>query len=297
MTDPRHAYDWHEGLGAPARPRAQLWRLAVGLVVVAIVALLLNGLFTMVLLGLTSPGWVMGLTVGDTPAQLLTLLASFALTAIAVAVALRLMHQRSLGSLIGPRALASRQFWALFWRLGALFAGMALLPTGGFDAPLQPNLALGMWLMLLPLSLGALLIQIGTEEILFRGYLQQTLAARFNSPLIWIGVPSVLFGLGHYDPGTAGGNAAMIAIWAMIFGLVAADLTARAGTLGPALALHLFNNMVAMLFVGMPGTLSGLALYVLPFDMTQTDLVRDWLWVDLASLGVCWLLGRLALRR
>jgi DNA-directed RNA polymerase subunit RPC12/RpoP len=39
------------------------------------------------------------------------------------------------------------------------------------------------------------LIQTGAEEVLFRGYLQQQLAARFASPIAWMVLPSAIFAL------------------------------------------------------------------------------------------------------
>jgi hypothetical protein len=82
-----------------------------------------------------------------------------------------------------------------------------------------------------------------------------------------------------------------------MFGVLAADLTARAGTLGPAIALHFFNNIIALLFISLPDSLSSLALYVLPYDMSDTDVLRQWLLVDFAVMIVGWLAARLALRR
>ena len=106
-----------------------------------------------------------------------------------------------------------------------------------------------------------------------------------------------MFAAGHYAPGITGENAALVATWSCVFGLLAADLTARSGTLGPAIALHFLNNTVALLFISLPETLSGLALYLLPYDMSQTGLLRQWLFVDFAVMMVCWLTARLALRR
>jgi len=153
------------------------------------------------------------------------------------------------------------------------------------------------WIVLLPFAAGAVLIQTSAEEILFRGYLQQSLAARFRSPLIWVGVPSALFAAGHYAPGIAGDNALLVAVWSCVFGVLAADLTARSGTLGPAIALHFFNNVISLLIISLPDTLSGLALYLLPYDMSDGGMLRQWLWVDFGSMVVCWLTARLAIRR
>ena len=82
-----------------------------------------------------------------------------------------------------------------------------------------------------------------------------------------------------------------------MFGVLTADLTARAGTLGPAIALHFINNVSAMLIVSLPDDLSGLALYVVPFSLEDTAAVRAWLPVDFALMIVFWLAARLAIKR
>ena len=76
-----------------------------------------------------------------------------------------------------------------------------------------------------------------------------------------------------------------------------ADLTARAGTLGPAIAVHFVNNVTAILIVSMPDNLSGLALYLSPFSLADTEAVRAWLPVDFGFMLVSWLTARLAIRR
>ncbi|MFC6636344.1 CPBP family intramembrane glutamic endopeptidase [Sulfitobacter sediminilitoris] len=141
------------------------------------------------------------------------------------------------------------------------------------------------------------LVQVSAEEIVFRGYVQQQLAARFKSPMIWMVLPSVLFALGHYLPDTAGENALIIAIWAGVFGILMADLTARSGSLGPAIAVHFWNNVSAMLIVSLPDELSGLALYLSPFSMEDTEALQAWLPVDFAMMFVLWLAARVAIRR
>ena len=98
------------------------------------------------------------------------------------------------------------------------------------------------------------------------------------------------------DPALAGENAAIIALWAAIFGLLTADLTARAGTLGPAIAMHMFNNVMAILLVSVPDTLSGLSLAVLPASMSDPGALQSWLMLDFAMMIVSWLAARLALR-
>lgn len=302
MRDPS-PYAPHETLVAPGRAGAELWRLVVGLLVVAACFVMLGSLLNTVF-KLVSPGLlaeiagdpVTGTGAGNTPRSVLALLYSFGLLAISVALAARLCQNRSFASLIGPLPRAARQFWAVFRALIILGIALALLPPYDASEPLRRNLDFSTWALLLPFSLGAVLVQSASEEVVFRGYIQQQLAARFAHPAVWLLAPAALFGLGHYDPALAGENAAIIALWAAIFGLLTADLTARAGTLGPAIAMHMFNNVMAILLVSVPDTLSGLSLAVLPASMSDPGAFQSWLMLDFAMMIVSWLTARLALR-
>lgn len=296
---PPRLYAAHDRLIAPARPHPQLWRLAVGLLLIAAVSFGLNSALSALLMAWDAPYWAAQLTSGqgNSPLPLLVLLGSFGFVTLGVFLAARLIQKRPGLSVIGPMRQAMRQFRVVLITLIALGVVLAVLPPYSIGPPLIENLALGTWLTLLPLSLLAVLVQASAEEILFRGYVQQSLAARFSSPLVWMVLPSALFALGHYLPAQAGDNAVPIAIWAGLFGILMADLTARAGTLGPAIAVHVVNNVTALVFVSLPDSLSGLALYVVPFDMSDTEYLQDWLLVDFAMMIVTWLAARLAIRR
>jgi membrane protease YdiL (CAAX protease family) len=150
--------------------------------------------------------------------------------------------------------------------------------------------------MLLPLALLGVAVQTGAEELVFRGYLQQQLAARFRSPLIWMLVPSLAFGAAHYDPATSGGNLWLIVLATGAFGLAAADLTARSGSLGAAWGFHFANNVAALLVIAVKGTIPGLALFTTPYDATD-PVMRGLVVIDIVTLAVAWLLVRRALSR
>ncbi|AXT35931.1 CPBP family intramembrane metalloprotease [Phaeobacter sp. LSS9] len=300
----RPAYAAHDLLVDPARSAPQLWRLLLGLLLIGVLTYALTAVAVQTLIAAFPGTWVRDLPAGGSPVAMLVLLSSFLCVTIAVACTLRLLHRRSLSSVIGPMPLALQQFGRTCLRLAILMAALALLwliLPGGLDAgvmsDLTPNLALHQWLRLLPLALIAIFMQISAEEILFRGYLQQTLAARGLHPLIWLLVPSAIFAVGHYVPEDAGVNAPLIALWAGGFGLLMADLTARAGTLGPAMAIHFVNNIIAILLFGSPTSLSGLALFLVPFELSDPVILRQMLWLDFAVVGLCWLVARLAIRR
>ena len=297
---PWPAYIAHKAFVAPAKPSAALWRFVLGFGIAVLAYILIGMLFVELVWQLTlqsDPPFVEAMFTGRTPAGMLVMLGTFGFMTLGVAAALRAMHNRGFRTLFGPLGAAWQQFRVVLVALVLLNAALFALPPWGMGAPLELNLAPGLWIALLPLSLLGVLVQTSAEEIVFRGYVQQQLAARFASPLIWMVLPSALFAWGHYLPEEAGGNALAVALWAGIFGVLMADITARAGTLGPALALHFMTNVSAMLLVSLRGDLSGLALFLAPFGLEDEAALRAWMPVDFAYMIVCWLTARLALRR
>ncbi|MDX1782128.1 MAG: type II CAAX endopeptidase family protein [Thalassovita sp.] len=293
-------YSAHRGFIAPARHRAEAWRLILGLVMMAAIylglLLAIDAITRAVLSDAHYFDFRAAIYDGGQPAGALFILWSFACMAIATCAVTHQLHRRSPLSLLGPPVLALRQGLRVATAVAMLFAALWLLPPPDIPRGLTPRTPLADWVMLMPLALPALLVQTGAEELVFRGYLQQQLAARFTSPRVWLLGPAVLFGLMHYRP-DAGGNAWLFIVWAGAFSLAASDLTARAGTLGPAIALHFVPNAWAILIFSQDVSLSGLSLYHLPIDLADTETVPVLLLVDLAVLFVSWLAARLALRR
>jgi hypothetical protein len=293
-------YRRHQFMTLPAEGRAELWRLGVGLVLIVVIWFALARGVIAVLGSLMADDAYLtlldNLQSGDTPGSLtLVLLLSGALWIAAMAVA-EILHKRPGRSLLGPWPLFWRDFLRVTWAVALLNAALLLLPPWDFHASTVPGLPANTWMLFLPTTLMAVLIQTGAEEVFFRGYFQSQLAARVRHPLIWLGLPSVVFGFGHYLPGVYGGNAALIAAWSALFGLAAADLTARAGNLGPAIGLHFVNNFMAFAVTSMQGDMSGLALRQMPFGPGDEAAVAAVLPLDLALIGVSWLAARVALR-
>ena len=295
-------YSAFQAFVAPARVKAEIWRLVLGLVLVLVISLTLNLVLRVLLAAFLPEIWRSDLSAeigtGTTPVSLMILLAAFGCLTIGVIAAVRFLHQRSPWTLLGDLPLAARQFWTVLRAIVLLGLALVVLPPyGSSSTPVTPNLAPGLWLLLLPFSLLALFIQISAEEVLFRGYMQQQLGARFQSPLVWMVLPSALFALGHYAPAEMGENALLFAIWSGLFGVFAADLTARSGTLGPALALHLANNASAILVISLPDSMSGLSLYTTAQSLDDPEALRALLPIELGVMLVAWLAARVALGR
>jgi membrane protease YdiL (CAAX protease family) len=160
------------------------------------------------------------------------------------------------------------------------------------------------WLITLPLALLALTVQSGAEELFYRGYIQQQVAARYGSTLVWMLVPNVMFALAHWEPGDFTTPGLQYLIWAFFFGLAASDLTARTGTVGAAVGFHLANNAYAFLvFAEFAAPDSGLALVLFPQGALGAvlpisgPLLSAPFVAELAGVGLMWLAVRLALRR
>ena len=292
-------YPAYKPLVDSARATASLWRLLLGAVLTTALFLALSVGYGWLCTTLLPPEtWGLdgqGIENATTAGGALVNLFAFGLLTLALAVILPLIHKRSLGTLIGATSLATRQGLRVILYMSGIYVAASLLQLLD-PVPLERSLTLGDWLPLLPLTLLGLVIQTGTEEIVFRGYIQSQLAARFHHPAVWMGLPAVLFGMLHYQPGVMGDATWLIVIWAILFGLAAADLTARCGTLGPAIALHLVNNFSAIALVAPTGYFDGLALATYPFGPDDTALLLKWLPMDLMILLCSYLAARLALR-
>ena len=295
-----HSYAPHDGYVAPARRTPELSRLILGIILIETVYATLLHLLDAALFPLP-PEWTDGYYFGTTRLGLIAQLLSFGLLAGAVILTARLLHQRGPLSLLGDAGGLS-QLWGALKAALIIFLLIELFPPYWSAAGMTVNNALS-WLLLLPVSLLALLVQTGAEEIFYRGYIQQQLAARFRSPWIWLIGPNLLFAAAHFDDTQPLTDAMQYVIWAFWFGLAASDLTARTGSLGAAVGFHLANNVYAFLLFGdMELPDSGLALFLFPApeippSETISPLFSAAFGVELVIVGLMWLAVRVALRR
>ncbi|MEM9582256.1 MAG: type II CAAX endopeptidase family protein [Pseudomonadota bacterium] len=279
---------------APARHYPEIWRILLG-ILTAFLVYIIPLLLVFAAVGFFLPDMVfqaeLALEGADTPEAMFVLLATFITMGLG-AVAAALWHQRGLASLIGPFRPACRNF-----SRAVLACGLVFLITGGIvslvfaEAP-TPNLSFELWASYLPLALPLLLIQTGSEELIFRGYLMQQLAARFKSAVIWMGLPAILFGAAHYNPNIDPNLAIMLICATGLFGLVAADLTRVTGNLGAAIGFHFLNNFFALFLVSIAGEMSGLSLYHAPFTMEDVDILIPLICVDMVTVILAWVLLR-----
>ncbi|WP_407494391.1 CPBP family intramembrane glutamic endopeptidase [Pseudooceanicola sp. MF1-13] len=298
------AYAPHEALVEAARPSKALITTAVGFVAIEFLYKLGRDLLDF-FLATASPDVADIIFDGVAPIAVLYDLVSFVILALLVVWVAWRSHDRGFASLVGPGDLAWQDLrLALIAASGMHVLMLFVVPWGLAEAEMQ---TLVNWLKILPVAMIALLIQTGAEELFYRGYLQQQLAARFRQTWVWMIVPNIAFAWVHWANGTDTQDSIYYVAWAFVFGLAASDLTARSGTLGAAIGFHLANNAFAFLIADTQGRAgSGLALYLFPMeaddwvevadDMAE-PLMAQYVMVDLMIVLVTWLVVRVAIRR
>ena len=295
LSDP---YPLHRAFIAPAAARRSLWLVLIVVIGFEVVFESTPFLFTPAAEtqgDLRSP-----VTAFDTLVEF----SAFIIPCLALIALVRLVHHRGFATLTGPRQAA----WADLRRV-AIAVGLVLLlqeplRLWGEFAYFERMRPLDQWAVMLPFAFAALLVQVGTEEIYFRGYLQQQLAVLSRSRWVWMAIPSTFFGLAHFVNGATVIEGTVWAIWAGALGVACADLTARTGNIGAAVGLHLSNNAFALLITGVEDwPASGLALWLYPYQDPYSlgeppvDIMLFDLVLALTGVLVMWLAARVAIRR
>ncbi len=273
---------------ALAQPAAPLGAFIIGYIIIDLV-------FGFVVGGLYS-GTANDEPVSPSALQSFVLLSAYGSLAVAAFVITRVLHGRSPLTLFGDWNRVISDFLVVTRGLAIFYVVFYLLPFWNWEG-VDFQRSLAAWVALLPFSIMAIFIQTASEEVVYRGYLQQGLSARYDNPLIWMVAPAILFGLVHYDPNLSPALAVDYMIWTGLFGLAAADLTARTGSLGAAMALHFVTNFIVTAIFAQTDIFAGFALILLP--ESSADL--EWsLWSSLIgafTLWMSWMVCRIAIRR
>ena len=209
---------------------------------------------------------------GSTPADLAALLFSFFFIWLGIALVCRWLHRHPLHALYGPTYKINWQHFLI--GAGLAFATAIISETSisviswyFFDPSSQahPNITATLWLRwVIPIS-ALIFVQIGAEEMLFRGYLLQHIRARGGRFWWSIFLPSFLFGMLHFDFPIFGVNAFFYMLHTSVAGIILCLVTLKTGNLGAALGLHLGVNALMLIF-GLEGHLDGISLFVIQVD-------------------------------
>lgn len=252
-----------------------LWRILLGIAIIAVVWVVASValLFAGVAVILARDGyWPFGLDeivyafdykalLAD-PIGVAAFLLSVASLWLGVWLASMMVHRRSLRDLFGTERRLS---WPDFARstIVTLAVGLVMAPLALLIDPTvtRGSLSLSNWLAATPLLLVALFLQTSAEEVAFRGYLQQVLATRFATPLVWLALPATLFTLLHWqeEASTAMNLAGLFII--LSFSLSMSWLLMKSGNLAAAMGAHFGNNIGALMIMSYYPELGAAALF------------------------------------
>ena len=254
----------------PVKGSLQLWRLMASLIIcIAIWVIFAKTIKILFFSHLENPA----LATGNSPAGMIYILSSFLGLMFALLLVARL-HNRSFKSFFGSCCGFINYFAYSFLYCViycSIFTVTITMITGNI---VTQNLSVSNWSMYLIIALPLLFIQVTAEELFFRGYLVQQLATRYNSTLIWMVLPSIGFGLAHYDPQNYGKASLLIVGILTVYGMVAIDLTRRTGNIAAAIGIHLSNNIFTILILGNTSKFSGLSLFIVPTFLENEENLK-----------------------
>ncbi|MEM0977329.1 MAG: type II CAAX endopeptidase family protein [Pseudomonadota bacterium] len=252
------------------------WGFGFGLLAIAVAFMLASVVYVLILmqvLGLELDAFLTDPPIENQPVSTVGLLITFFGMILGVWVAIRLILRRQFSLLIWSNIST---VFGDFLKTTAGYAVIVgiLSATAIFAGSMVPNVPFDLWIRWAPLVFVLVLVQVTAEELVFRGYLQRILMDWSKSRLVWMVIPSVAFGALHYQSEIFGPNAWLVVVATSIFGFVAAELTYRSNSIGPAIGFHFVNNVNAMLITQMDAGVGGMALFKTPYSTADVDAVR-----------------------
>ncbi|RRD03917.1 CPBP family intramembrane metalloprotease [Arachnia propionica] len=222
------------------------WRLLIGTIVALLLALLLPGVVSLLVLGLATtfrqpddvPDYLRDALAYHFPEGVLATHLGLASMILIALVLMRYLHHASW------RWTASVQP-GMRWRYLVICSLMAvvvlniILWVGPEARSLAWQEAQPQWYVYLAIILVTSPLQAAAEEVFFRGYLQQSVGSATGHA--WIGVlaASLVFALMHGPQNQA------LFLHRLGFGLIAGALVVVTGGLEAAIAIHVVNNLMA----------------------------------------------------
>lgn len=250
------------------------------------VPVLVFALFIIGQLAVILPADALGLVTRETvekyPTVLYLILGTFTMVALLLIAWVRYFERRSLAGVGLVLDQHAKRFYIRGYGLGLLMGAAVVLGIylfGGYvlEAGADPRP-----LDLIPILvlMVAFIVQSGTEELVFRGWMMGRIAERYG---IWAGVigNSALFTLMHVEFGELGTTPVammvLFTVMTMLFSIFLSLLVVREKSIWGACAWHASWNWIFITWFGLPTTGIELGLSPLVTDLAVTDNAPEWL--------------------
>lgn len=262
---------------SPVLYEIKIWKIVIGFFIISVFYILGSFLFGIFCSSITICSFSNGL--GRTPLNLLFVLFTFAPIWIGVWAAMKFIHHIPMKVLFGPSGKLDLQllfkafFIMLFLGVG-IEGGFQFIPVISKYISYEPNriLALSDWAKWLFPVLLFIFVQSAAEELVFRGYLLQLIWSKSAGYVYAVVLPSLIFGLLHFDSQSYGTNAWYYCINTFVVGSLLCLITLHTGSLALAFGLHWGGNTVSLVFFGIYGNLDGMALWLTYLDPKSTAM-------------------------
>ncbi len=195
-------------------------------------------------------------------------------------------------------AMPARTFEVTNLALGAGIAIVTMVALNAITYLLEPDayhfegLDPGSWIPMLLIAAVAFFVQASTEEMVYRGYVAQFVAAFTRSPLLILCVPAFIFALPHF--GNVAGSSGIVGLLPyVVMGLTYGLLAWRSGSLWLGAGVHLANNWFITMFVGNAAeSIPKVSLFTTHGSSSAVELVVSVALQSLVVLGLAELLMR-----
>lgn len=179
-------------------------------------------------------------------------LAGFTGIWLGVALVMKLLHGEPLAKLFGAtrRLNLGDALKALIAVLMVSVLAEIILTATGHSTVAWSNWNVSAWLSMLPVLALLTAIQIGGEELMFRGYMMRGLASSRRSPWVWAFIPSLLFASLHFSPDMSAHVLLVQALGITTITTLLVLTVVRTGNLGGAMGLHFGNNLFIFSLIG-----------------------------------------------
>ena len=227
--------------------RNEWWRYLLGALIIAFFWLVLGNVPYVLLLfaRLAAP-----------PFDFIAINLSIFMMLAGLAVTVKLIHRRSLRSLITPE---DRIDWARVARAAAawavLAAAVSVVEHLAYPERYYLSFNPDRFFVYLVLVLVLTPLQCFVEELVFRGYVMQALGLLTRRPLVIAVLSSIAFTIPHLlNPEVLEHGAAIMAANYFAIGMLLATVTLRDGRLELAIGLHAVNNVFLALVANYEGS-------------------------------------------
>jgi hypothetical protein len=226
--------------------RNEWWRYLLGAVIIAFAWLVLGYIpyFVLTLVGRFEP-----------PLDFVAVNFTIFMMLAGLAVTVKLVHRRSLRSLVTPDGLD----WARVARAAAAWAVLAGA-TAAIEHVLYPgryylSFDAGRFPLFLALVMILTPLQCAVEELVFRGYVMQGMGLLTRRPLVIAVLSSFVFTLPHLlNPEVQEYGAVIMGANYFAIGMLLATVALRDGRLEMAIGLHAANNVFLALIANYEGS-------------------------------------------